>query len=70
MDQLRQFVAAGRLTPQTNVWTTGMSAWAAASTVPALQSLVGGAPPLPGIGGTGYEFGCGRGSFIGPPVRL
>lgn len=48
VDQLRQFVTAGRLTPQTNVWTTGMSAWAAASTVPALQSLFGGPPPLPG----------------------
>ncbi|MQY26305.1 SPFH domain-containing protein [Nocardia aurantia] len=47
-DQLRQFVASGQLTPQTNVWTTGMPAWAAAQTVPALQPLFAAPPPLPG----------------------
>ncbi|MBU3061986.1 SPFH domain-containing protein [Nocardia sp. NEAU-G5] len=48
LDQLRQFVTSGQLTPQTNVWSTGMSAWAAAETVPALAGLFNSPPPLPG----------------------
>lgn len=48
VDQLHQFVSSGQLTPQTNVWTNGMQAWTAAGEVPALQSLFGGPPPLPG----------------------
>ncbi|WP_227982504.1 SPFH domain-containing protein [Nocardia spumae] len=48
VDQLRQFVSSGQLTPRTNVWTDGMQAWAAAGSVPALQPLFAGPPPLPG----------------------
>lgn len=48
VDQLRQFVSNGQLTPQTDVWTDGMPAWTAAGQVPALQSLFSGPPPLPG----------------------
>jgi membrane protease subunit (stomatin/prohibitin family) len=45
---LRQFVANGQLTRDTVVWTDGMSGWAPASTVPALQPLFSAPPPLPG----------------------
>ncbi|MFI1917672.1 SPFH domain-containing protein [Nocardia sp. NPDC020380] len=48
VDQLRQFVASGQLTRDTNVWTEGMPGWAPASTVPALQTLFAAPPPLPG----------------------
>jgi membrane protease subunit (stomatin/prohibitin family) len=48
LQQLRQFVGSGELTPDTNVWTDGMAGWAAASTVPALQPLFSTPPPLPG----------------------
>ncbi|MFF0490448.1 SPFH domain-containing protein [Nocardia sp. NPDC003482] len=46
-DQLRQYATTGQLTPHTNVWTTGMPAWAAANTIPTLQSLFSTPPPLP-----------------------
>lgn len=45
MDMCKQMVAGGQLTPQSMVWMEGMPAWAAAGTVPALQSLF--APPVP-----------------------
>jgi len=48
VEGLRQFVASGQLTRDTVVWTEGMSNWAPASTVPALQSLFSTPPPLPG----------------------
>lgn len=52
LDACRQMVTSGQLTPQTMVWMEGMPAWAAASTVPALQVLFAppaapGMPPLP-----------------------
>ena len=48
VEGLRQFVASGQLTRDTVVWTEGMSNWAPASAVPALQSLFSTPPPLPG----------------------
>ncbi|WP_225727553.1 MULTISPECIES: SPFH domain-containing protein [unclassified Nocardia] len=48
IDQLRQYVSSGQLTRDTNVWSEGMAGWAAASTVPALQTLFAAPPPLPG----------------------
>lgn len=50
VDQLRQYVGTGQVTPNSNVWAGGMPNWAAAQTVPALASLFGpppGPPPLP-----------------------
>ncbi|MFX0578285.1 SPFH domain-containing protein [Nocardia nepalensis] len=49
IEQLRQFVAGGQLSRETNVWTEGMPGWAAASTVAVLQTLFAAPPPLPGI---------------------
>ncbi|MET9487264.1 SPFH domain-containing protein [Nocardia sp. NPDC006630] len=48
IEQLRQYVSAGQLTRDTNVWAEGMAGWVAASTVPALQPLFAAPPPLPG----------------------
>jgi membrane protease subunit (stomatin/prohibitin family) len=46
---LQAQVAAGKLNHNTLVWKQGMPAWAAASTVPELQSLLASVPPpLPG----------------------
>ena len=47
VDQIRAGVQAGQVTPATLVWTTGMAAWAAANTVPALAALFAAPPPLP-----------------------
>lgn len=56
MDACKQMAANGQLTPQSMVWMEGMPAWAAASTVPALQALFSppaspSMPPLPPTGG-------------------
>lgn len=56
MDACKQMAANGQLTPQSMVWMEGMPAWAAASTVPALQPLFAppaspSMPPLPPTGG-------------------
>jgi membrane protease subunit (stomatin/prohibitin family) len=49
VDQLRELVAGGQLSPTSHVWGTGMAGWEAAQTVPALASLfVAPPPPLPG----------------------
>jgi membrane protease subunit (stomatin/prohibitin family) len=48
VNALRQFVSSGQLTRDTVVWTDGMSGWAPASTVAALQPLFSTPPPLPG----------------------
>ena len=45
IDQLRQYVTAGQLNPNSNVWANGMPNWVAAQTVPALAPLF--APPTP-----------------------
>lgn len=45
LQQLQQMVQQGQLSRDTLVWTAGMSAWAAAGTVPALSSLFGAVPP-------------------------
>jgi membrane protease subunit (stomatin/prohibitin family) len=43
--QLSEAVAAGRVRPDTLVWTQGMGAWTQASQVPELAALFGSAPP-------------------------
>jgi membrane protease subunit (stomatin/prohibitin family) len=43
--QLQQMAQQGQLNQGTLVWTAGMSAWAAANTVPSLASLFGAIPP-------------------------
>jgi membrane protease subunit (stomatin/prohibitin family) len=49
MAALAQHVRTGKLTRTTLVWKNGMAAWAAAETVPELQSLFASVPPpLPG----------------------
>jgi membrane protease subunit (stomatin/prohibitin family) len=45
--QLAQAVAAGRVGPDTLVWSAGMAGWAAARSVPALASLFSTPPPPP-----------------------
>jgi membrane protease subunit (stomatin/prohibitin family) len=49
IDQLRQYVTAGQLNPNSNVWANGMPNWVAAQTVPALAPLFAPSmpPPLP-----------------------
>ncbi len=47
MDQLRAGVASGQVTASTLVWATGMASWAAAGTVPELESLFMAPPPMP-----------------------
>jgi membrane protease subunit (stomatin/prohibitin family) len=49
IDQLRQYVTAGQLNPNSNVWASGMPNWVAAQTVSALGPLFAPAapPPLP-----------------------
>ena len=47
-EQLAQAARAGRLGPDTLVWSAGMSAWSPAREVPALAPLM--APPPPGSG--------------------
>ncbi len=47
IDQLRQFASVGQFTPQTYVWTAGMSAWAYAATVPEIAALFSSATPPP-----------------------
>ncbi|HWI64715.1 MAG TPA: DUF4339 domain-containing protein [Symbiobacteriaceae bacterium] len=37
--ELKQLLAAGRITPQTMVWTAGMAGWAPAATVPQLATV-------------------------------
>ena len=45
--QIQAGVANGQVTGQSLVWSAGMAAWAAATTVPALQVLFAAPPPLP-----------------------
>ena len=48
MQQLQAAVAAGQITSQSLVWTTGMASWSPAASVPALQGLFSVPPPIPG----------------------
>jgi len=48
-EQMRQDIAAGRIRPETTVWTAGMADWAAASRTPELSGLFQAAPPPPPI---------------------
>lgn len=45
--QLSEAAAGGAVTRSTLVWAPGMAGWAAAGTVPALQALFTGPPPIP-----------------------
>ena len=45
MTQLQQMAQQGQLTPDTLVWTAGMAAWEAASTLPSLSQLFDAVPP-------------------------
>ncbi len=47
MEQMRAGLSSGQMTPQSQVWAAGMAGWAAANTVPELQSLFSTPPPLP-----------------------
>lgn len=47
IQQLQQMVQNGQLTPDTYVWTNGMSGWEAAKNIPVLASLFGTPPPPP-----------------------
>jgi membrane protease subunit (stomatin/prohibitin family) len=46
-EQLRQSIAAGRIRPETTVWTAGMTGWAAAAETPQLTGLFAAEPPAP-----------------------
>jgi membrane protease subunit (stomatin/prohibitin family) len=45
--QISQGVAAGRIRPDTLMWTTGMASWTAAAQIPQLASLFQATPPPP-----------------------
>jgi len=47
VDQLAQAAAAGRVRPDTLVWTAGMPGWAPAAQVPALAGIFAPPPPPP-----------------------
>ncbi len=47
MAQVQQMIMQGQITRETLVWSQGMAAWAAASTVSQLSSLFGAVPPPP-----------------------
>ncbi len=52
--QLSQAVSAGRVRPDTLVWTQGMAGWTSANQVPQLLGLFGTSPPpLPAAGESG-----------------
>ena len=51
--QIQAGIASGQDTPATLVWATGMASWAAASTVPELEPLFEGPPPMPTSGNGG-----------------
>jgi membrane protease subunit (stomatin/prohibitin family) len=47
LEQMAQAIAAGRVRPETMVWTSGMAGWAAAAQTPQLAGLLPAAPPPP-----------------------
>lgn len=47
MTQMQAGIANGQVTGQTLVWSQGMAGWAAAQTVPELQTLFATPPPMP-----------------------
>ena len=60
--QLRELIAAGKVTPETLVWTEGMANWQKAADVPGL--LAGGGPPaMPQPGGLPASSGYAGGSL-------
>jgi membrane protease subunit (stomatin/prohibitin family) len=46
-EQITQAISAGRIRPETLVWTAGMPSWSAASETPQLAGLFQAAPPPP-----------------------
>jgi hypothetical protein len=52
LQQVQAGVGGGQVGPTTLVWTQGMSGWAPASTVPALQPLFATPPPMPSAAAT------------------
>jgi hypothetical protein len=60
--QLRDLIAAGKVTPETLVWTEGMANWLKAGDIPGL--LAGGGPPsMPQPGGLPVSGGYDGGSL-------
>jgi GYF domain 2 len=58
--QFREFIANGKVTAQTLVWTEGMSGWQKAGDIPGLLSGISGPPAVPGSGqfsGSGASSG-------------
>jgi hypothetical protein len=60
--QLRELIAAGKVTPETLVWTEGMANWQKASDIPGLLAG-GGPPPMAQSGGLPASGGYGGGSL-------
>jgi membrane protease subunit (stomatin/prohibitin family) len=52
LQQMQAGVADGQVQRATLVWTAGLPQWAAADTVPALQTFFTTPPPIPGSGGS------------------
>jgi len=50
--QLREFIANGKVTAETLVWTEGMANWQKAGEIPGLLAGVSGLPAVPGAGGS------------------
>jgi hypothetical protein len=47
MEQVAQGISAGRVRPETLVWTAGMIGWTAAGQAPQLAGFFQAAPPPP-----------------------
>ena len=47
-DQLRQWIAEGRVSGQTSVWAEGATEWKPLSTLPEFVALLSSQPPVPG----------------------
>jgi hypothetical protein len=47
LDQIGQYVKEGRIQPDSQMWSSGMANWQAASTIDGIKDLFGGTPPPP-----------------------
>lgn len=52
--QFREFIATGRVSAETLVWTSGMSAWQKAGDIPGLMGMGRAPPPVPLPGGPAW----------------
>jgi hypothetical protein len=77
--QLHQFIASGRVTAETLVWTEGMAGWQKAGEVPGLMAGGGAPPAFPqsgavmsagGHGGSALSLDIGVWSFLGRGLLL